>query len=307
MEQKLSGLGPKGWGLLCLSQSRQPWTAQPSSLRACQLVRQKTLQQLNNFLKRWRRFHLRDSDQEVTKIILVLLCLTETENTPQRLCVALQCIVCGNLCAPVCPALNVHVFLCVSSCIGFVDPGGGENNTAVSSLCVPGLISAAMKDAALPTISSLWWLSLPPCLSFSHSGICCVTLTSMYTHSNAHLHYKENWHVRKNPCPDFCVDRNQDCKSHFHACLSTAFRCELTTTAVSTCHGLCTMLIFLHVSYPVHVYMVMTWLRWRVWWWSYRQEGCQPVTTDLDWVSTFVRVKYFHGDFGTMSGRYLCW
>lgn len=27
MEQKLSGLAPKGWGLLCLSQSRQPWRA----------------------------------------------------------------------------------------------------------------------------------------------------------------------------------------------------------------------------------------------------------------------------------------
>ena len=64
--------------------------------------------------------------------------------------------------------------------------------------------------------------------------------------------------MRKNPCPDFCVDRNQDCNSDFHACLSTAFRCELTTTAVSTCRGLCTMLIFLHVSYPVLVYMLMT-------------------------------------------------
>lgn len=74
-------------------------------------------------------------------------------------CVALWACrnVFDNLCVPMCPALNVHVFLCVSSCIGFVDQGGGggENNTAVSSLCVPGLISSAMKDKALPTISSL--------------------------------------------------------------------------------------------------------------------------------------------------------
>lgn len=78
-------------------------------------------------------------------------------------------IVCGNLYVPMWPALNVHVFLCVSSCVGFVDQGRGENNTAVSSLCVLGLISAAMKDEALPTISSLFHLSLSVLFTLAHT------------------------------------------------------------------------------------------------------------------------------------------
>lgn len=55
---------------------------------------------------------------------------------------------------------------------------GRENNTAVSSLCVPGLISAAMKDEALPTISSLRCLTLPSVL---------FTLTHLRRNTDLHV------------------------------------------------------------------------------------------------------------------------
>lgn len=69
MEQKPPGLRPKSWGLLCLSHSRQPWTAQPSSLSACQLVKQNTLQKSSQvYEKKKKNGDISTSEiQEVTK------------------------------------------------------------------------------------------------------------------------------------------------------------------------------------------------------------------------------------------------
>lgn len=132
MEQKPPGLRPKSWGLLCLSHSRQPWTAQPSSLSACQLVKQNTLQKSSQvYEKKKKNGDISTSEiQEVTKKICSVLykCYSSNqrglnvwqEYTPVWLCVCV-CVWPGGpvtlyvvICMCLCDPLWMYMCSCVS-------------------------------------------------------------------------------------------------------------------------------------------------------------------------------------------------
>lgn len=172
----------KVWGPLCLPQQQtalaSALAAQPGFVNQCRLVKtRRTLQQLHGFFRK--------GGDDSTSLQIGLVeeeALVRQDQT--HACWHSRVFAANSA------ALNVHVFLCVSSCIGFESRvgGGGGRTILLFPVCAsrdslvlrwktrhcplfpPWDVSPSLLSSPLPA---------PPLPCFSHSHIWGVTLTCM--------------------------------------------------------------------------------------------------------------------------------